>query len=138
MMPRRDATPQENGNLILGYIEDEVRRELNPDDEVCQECAGDGFVFDCFDGFCEDADVGCDYCATECRECERFKRTVRDRVRIRVLRTLDVDLAIAFLGLRRNTPPAFVLFSLHYGRTSSPDFTAEERADSACWVEGLI
>lgn len=36
------------------------------DDEDCSECAGEGYVFDCIDGCCADADVGCDLCTTPC------------------------------------------------------------------------
>jgi len=40
-------------------------------DGECWYCGGDGFVFECFDGFCLDADVGCDDCTRECLECRR-------------------------------------------------------------------
>ena len=39
------------------------------DDNECPQCGGEGFVFQCFDGFCEDADVGCDDCTRPCPEC---------------------------------------------------------------------
>lgn len=35
-------------------------------DDECPNCGGDGFVFDCFDGCCADADVGCDDCTRPC------------------------------------------------------------------------
>ncbi len=41
------------------------------DDDTCQRCGGEGVVFECFDGFCEDADVGCDDCTRPCPECQR-------------------------------------------------------------------
>ena len=38
-------------------------------DDECPICGGEGFVFECFDGFCEDADIGCDDCERPC-ECK--------------------------------------------------------------------
>lgn len=44
-----------------------------PDDhneyDECPHCGGEGFVFECFDGCCEDCDVGCDLCTKPCSEC---------------------------------------------------------------------
>lgn len=37
-------------------------------DDECPICGGEGFVFECFDGFCADADIGCDDCTRPC-EC---------------------------------------------------------------------
>lgn len=37
--------------------------------EDCPECGGEGFVFQCFDGCCEDADIGCDDCTRTCPVC---------------------------------------------------------------------
>lgn len=42
-------------------------------DEECGECGGSGYVFDCIDGFCLDAEVGCDMCTTPCMHCNRPK-----------------------------------------------------------------
>lgn len=39
------------------------------DGECCQNCGGEGFMFDCFDGFCADAEIGCDDCTRPCSEC---------------------------------------------------------------------
>lgn len=47
------------------------------DTDDCWYCGGDGFVFECFDGFCLDADVGCDDCTRECPECRLRARSVR-------------------------------------------------------------
>ena len=44
------------------------------DDVECWRCGGEGFVFECLDGFCEDAEVGCDDCTRPCPECRRHKR----------------------------------------------------------------
>lgn len=35
-------------------------------DEECSECGGEGFIFDCFDGCCANADIGCDDCTRLC------------------------------------------------------------------------
>lgn len=37
--------------------------------EDCWDCGGDGFVFDCFDGQCTDAEIGCDDCTRACSIC---------------------------------------------------------------------
>lgn len=39
------------------------------DDDTCGNCGGEGYVYDCFDGFCEDAEYGCDDCARRCDWC---------------------------------------------------------------------
>lgn len=36
------------------------------DEGECPVCGGEGFVFDCFDGCCLDADYGCDDCTRPC------------------------------------------------------------------------
>lgn len=41
--------------------------------DECPICGGEGFVFDCFDGCCLDADVGCDDCTRPC-ECNRHSQ----------------------------------------------------------------
>ena len=35
----------------------------------CWNCDGDGYVFECFDGFCLDAEIGCDLCTRQCDVC---------------------------------------------------------------------
>ena len=44
------------------------------DDGTCQRCGGEGVVFECFDGYCLDADYGCDDCTRDCPECVRRER----------------------------------------------------------------
>lgn len=39
-----------------------------PDDD-CPNCGGVGFVYDCIDGCCEDAESGCDLCERRCDWC---------------------------------------------------------------------
>ena len=40
----------------------------------CYQCGGEGFVWSCFDGFCVDAEEGCDDCTRPCPECARRTR----------------------------------------------------------------
>lgn len=128
------------GELILDAIEDEVMMRLNPGGDECPHCGGEGFI----DGECTCGDDTC-CCAwptpPECTECQRFKARFRREVRIEVLRTLDVDIGIAFMkqkGQWRDGMAPHVLLGLHTGRVGSSAFTSDERADSACWVEGLL
>jgi hypothetical protein len=44
-------------------------RDDHDDDEYCPNCGGTGFVYDCIDGFCEDAESGCDLCERRCDWC---------------------------------------------------------------------
>lgn len=46
----------------------------------CPVCGGEGFVFECFDGFCLDADVGCDDCTRPC-DCQKPRRAESDVLR---------------------------------------------------------
>jgi hypothetical protein len=53
-------------------------QEFDPDEyvdiddgEECGNCGGEGYVYDCFDGFCMDAESGCDDCARRCDWCNR-------------------------------------------------------------------
>lgn len=39
------------------------------DEGECWQCGGEGFVFDCIDGFCLDAEAGCDMCTKRCDVC---------------------------------------------------------------------
>jgi hypothetical protein len=45
------------------------------DDGSCGNCGGEGLVYDCFDGFCMDAESGCDDCARRCDWCNPLKPT---------------------------------------------------------------
>lgn len=39
------------------------------DFEGCWKCGGEGFVWDCIDGCCLDAEAGCDMCTSRCEIC---------------------------------------------------------------------
>lgn len=82
---------------LLAAIYDEVELRLNPGDEDCWNCGGEGVVHDCFDGCCDDSEFGCDVCTRECPECVIFKYQRAKAVREEVIRSNDPDLAIAWL-----------------------------------------
>jgi hypothetical protein len=53
-----------------------------PDDPWdCYQCGGEGFVWSCVDGFCVDAEEGCDDCTRPCPECARRKRLAKENER---------------------------------------------------------
>jgi hypothetical protein len=52
---------------MASYYEDEYDDDW--DNEPCWNCDGERFVSDCFDGFCLDADFGCDLCTYRCPIC---------------------------------------------------------------------
>lgn len=35
----------------------------------CWDCGGEGYIADCFDGFCMNAEEGCDFCTRACSTC---------------------------------------------------------------------
>lgn len=39
------------------------------DDFECWNCDGEGYVWDCFDGFCSHAEDGCRLCTRRCEIC---------------------------------------------------------------------
>lgn len=129
-------------NFLLDAIYEDAERELNPNDDECWNCGGEGYVHDCFDGCCIDAESGCEECSNPCPECAIYKGRVERYVRVQVLRCLDVPLARAWLnrkgrGVLMGTD-RFILANLHASRVGCKDFTDQERADSACWVECLL
>ncbi|MCJ8518976.1 fructose/tagatose bisphosphate aldolase [Pseudorhizobium tarimense] len=42
---------------------------IDDDSEDCWNCGGEGFVSECIDGCCEDAESGCDLCTRRCDIC---------------------------------------------------------------------
>jgi hypothetical protein len=85
------------GERALDMIWDDVRSRLNPDGEECPTCGGDGVVFDCFDGFCLDAEVGCEDCTQVCAECKRFRRRLEAEVWAAVIEADSIPIAKAWL-----------------------------------------
>ncbi len=45
----------------------------------CWQCGGEGFIFDCFDGFCLDAEIGCDMCTKRCDVCSQPATQGKDK-----------------------------------------------------------
>lgn len=85
-------------DALLAAIYDDVDRRLNSSGEDCWNCGGEGVVYDCFNNYCEDAEIGCDDCASDCPECAIFKKGQREKaVREEVIKSNDPDLAIAWL-----------------------------------------
>ena len=128
-------------NFLLDAIYDDARQELNPSGEDCPECGGEGWIADCFDGCCIEADSGCEDCMRRCVECVRHEAAIERYVRVQVLRAMDIPLARAWAQRKGRSAAQItdqqVLQNIHAGRAACKEFTAEERADSACWVEGL-
>lgn len=70
-MPDREGeNPQQNP------LNDPEPPEDHFDSDECWQCGGEGYVFDCWDGCCIDADVGCDDCTRPCDICAPSKKTV--------------------------------------------------------------
>jgi hypothetical protein len=87
----------ERGEALLDAITDDVMRNLNPNDDDCWHCGGEGYTHDCFDGFCEEAEIGCEDCSRECPECVLFKGKIAKAIREEVIKTNDVHVATAWL-----------------------------------------
>ena len=51
----------------IEYSQDEIDDMMGLNDD-CPYCE-DGFVWECFDGQCLDAEIGCDLCAKPCEFC---------------------------------------------------------------------
>lgn len=85
------------GEILLDHIYDEVDQRLNPDGEDCSYCGGEGYTHDCIDGFCLDAEEGCEDCTRRCPECALHTVQREQAVRHEVIKSGDVDIAIAWL-----------------------------------------
>lgn len=87
----------DRGQRILEAIEDDVAMRLNPNGEECWHCGGEGYTHDCFDGFCEAAEEGCEDCSRPCPECVIFKGQIAKAVREEVIKSGDAEIAVAWL-----------------------------------------
>src|SRR6185312_5001068 len=85
------------GEILLDAIYDEVDQRLNPNQEECWYCGGEGYTYDCIDGCCIDAESGCEDCAEPCIECRIYKRDRARAIREEVIKSDDVDIARAWL-----------------------------------------
>lgn len=60
---QKAPAPSETERAVeADYLEDH-------EDGDCWQCGGEGFVWDCIDGFCADAEAGCDLCTSRCDAC---------------------------------------------------------------------
>jgi hypothetical protein len=87
----------QRGEVLLACIYDDVDSRLNPDNEECWHCGGEGETYDCFDGCCVDAESGCPDCARPCLECKLYARRRARAIREEVIKSDDVDIARAWL-----------------------------------------
>lgn len=77
---------------------DEIDHELNPSDEECWNCGGEGYIANCHEEWaCPDPESGCEDCVSRCPECALNKRNRLKAIREAVVKANDVDLAIAWL-----------------------------------------
>lgn len=63
----RQMTGEDHGPYFLDDYDDDYEDE-------CWNCGGEGYISDCFDGMCEDADSGCDDCTRRCDVCNPAKK----------------------------------------------------------------
>lgn len=85
------------GAAAYDALVDDINHELNPSNEECWHCGGEGYTYDCIDGCCVDAESGCEDCALRCRECAVREHERLKAIREAVIKTNNVDIAIAWL-----------------------------------------
>ena len=88
---------QDRGEILLGFIYDDIDNRLNPDREECWYCGGEGETYDCIDGCCDDPESGCVDCARRCLECRLYAGRRAKAIREEVIKSADTDIAIAWL-----------------------------------------
>ena len=120
------------GKIMLDMIMEDVERQLNPNDDDCWHCGGEGYTHDCFDGFCEMAEEGCEDCSRRCPECAIHKANVAKAVREEVIKSGDVDIATAWLKhigrWRDDITPERVREELDRAASPQPEKTGEGAA----------
>lgn len=85
------------GTVLFDLICEDVDRHLNPSQEECWYCNGEGETYDCIDGCCVDAESGCADCARPCIECKLFAGRRARAIREEVIKSDDVDIAREWL-----------------------------------------
>jgi len=85
------------GEVLLDMIYDEVDQRLNPNQEECWHCGGEGATYDCIDGCCVDAESGCEDCERPCIECKINAAQRAKAVREEVIKANDTEIAVAWL-----------------------------------------
>ena len=96
-MKKLSAKDIERGERLLEAIYDEVDQRLNPNNEECWHCGGEGETYDCIDGCCVDAESGCADCARQCPECRINAGARAKAIRIEVIKSDDIAIAVAWL-----------------------------------------
>ncbi len=91
------ADERTRGEVMLDFIYYDVDQRLNPDGEECWHCGGEGATYDCIDNCCVNAESGCPDCEQPCLECKRYAGRRTKAVREEVIKTGDVEVAIAWL-----------------------------------------
>lgn len=56
------------GRMNRRYTQDEIDDMTGIEDD-CPHCGGEGVIYDCIDGQCLDAEIGCDLCSQNCDYC---------------------------------------------------------------------
>ena len=87
----------DRGTVLLDAIYDDVDQRINPDNEECLHCGGEGETYDCIDGCCVDAESGCADCARPCLECRLYAGRRAKVVREEVIKSGDLEIAVAWL-----------------------------------------
>lgn len=87
----------DRGSVLVDAIYDEVDQRLNPNNEECWHCGGEGETYDCIDGCCIDAESGCPDCARPCLECRLYAGRRAKAIREEVIKSGDLDIAVAWL-----------------------------------------
>jgi hypothetical protein len=95
--PAEGQVTMTRGEKILDYIYDDVDQRLNPNGDECWYCGGEGATYDCIDGYCVDAESGCADCERPCIECKLYAGQRSRAVREEVIKTNDVEVAVAWL-----------------------------------------
>lgn len=86
------------GDQAYDFLVDEIDHELNPSDEECGNCGGDGYIASCHEEWaCLDPESGCEDCMRRCPECAIHARKRLKMIREAVIEANNVDIAIAWL-----------------------------------------
>lgn len=96
-MTKITQTDLETGESALSMIADEIDREMNPNNEECWYCSGEGETFDCIDGCCANAEDGCYICRRVCPECLYTKAERAKKLRYSVIELGNVYVAAAWI-----------------------------------------
>lgn len=86
------------GGPAYDALVDAIDFELNPSDEDCSHCGGEGYLADCHEEWaCIDPESGCEDCMRRCPECAVHEHKRLKAIREAVVKANNIDLAIAWL-----------------------------------------